>query len=126
MITITINKNTGNYRMVLYENIIELKELGLNVSQIARHLKVSRNTIYKYVNAIPEIILAEKRERKKKLDQYQDEILLLLQTYSDLSAAQILSMLRKQFGDIDVSLSTAGNYVRMLREKYDIPKKAFQ
>jgi predicted DNA-binding transcriptional regulator AlpA len=35
---------------LMYSKIQELKELNLNVSQIARHVGISRNTVYKFIN----------------------------------------------------------------------------
>ncbi len=34
----------------MYIEIYQLKQLGLNVSQIARKLNISRNTVYKYLD----------------------------------------------------------------------------
>ncbi|WP_429159219.1 helix-turn-helix domain-containing protein [Desulfitispora alkaliphila] len=41
-------------RWNMYLRIQELKHLGLNVSQIARHTGISRNTIYKYIDMSPD------------------------------------------------------------------------
>lgn len=41
-------------RWKMYFDIQELKKIKLNISQIARHVGVSRNTVYKYINMIPE------------------------------------------------------------------------
>lgn len=38
----------------MYSKIQELKENNLNVSQIARNLDISRNTVYKYMDMTPE------------------------------------------------------------------------
>ncbi|MBU4533532.1 MAG: helix-turn-helix domain-containing protein, partial [Firmicutes bacterium] len=45
-----------------------LREIGLNVSQIARKLGVCRNTVYKYLDANPEEIrqVIERGERRRK------------------------------------------------------------
>ncbi len=113
---------TESRKEMLYENIRQMQELGLNISQMARKLNVSRNTIYKYLNTLPDKLHAEKRKRKRKLDRYHDEILNFLQNHSDISSGQVFRWLQHQFGEIDVSVSTVANYVRMLRETYNIPK----
>jgi DNA-binding NarL/FixJ family response regulator len=41
---------------VEYLEIKQLKKIGLNVSQIARKLKISRNTVYKYMDFNPQEI----------------------------------------------------------------------
>ncbi len=41
-------------RWHMYFSIHQMKEKGLNVSQIARKLNVSRNTVYKYLSMNPD------------------------------------------------------------------------
>lgn len=76
----------------MYSKIQELKELNLNVSQIARHVGVSRNTVYKFINMTPAEFnqtLERRKIRKKKLNAYKDVVLNWLREYPDLSAAQV-------------------------------------
>jgi DNA-binding NarL/FixJ family response regulator len=47
---------TVSERWKMYYKIQSLKDMGLNVSQIARKLDICRNTVYVYLNAIPEDI----------------------------------------------------------------------
>lgn len=113
-------------RWHMYLSIHQLKELGLNVSQIARKLGISRNTVYKYLEMTPDDMhqmLEEMKTRPKKLDQHEQEILTWLQEYPDLSAAQIFDWFKERYGDMQVSESTVRNYVRSLRKKYNIPKE---
>ncbi len=108
--------------LIMKTKAMQLKKLGLNISQISRHLKVSRYKIYKYVNKLPGKS-QEIRLRKKKLDRYHDEILQHLKNYSDISSAQIGTLLKKQFGELGVCQSTVANYIRIMRKEYDIPKQ---
>ncbi len=58
-------------RWNMYLEIQQLKKLGLNKSQIARRLGISRNTVYKYINMTPEEfedMLEHMEVRQKKLD----------------------------------------------------------
>ena len=83
-------------RWQMYLSIHQLKNLGLNVSQIARKLGVSRNTVYKYLEMTSDQMhqrLEEMKTRKKKLDRHEQEILTWLREYPDLSAAQIFDWL---------------------------------
>jgi transposase len=113
----------------MYLSIHQLKNLGLNVSQIARKLGVSRNTVYKYLEMTSDQMhqrLEEMKTRKKKLDRHEQEILTWLREYPDLSAAQIFDWLKERYGDIQVSEGTVRNYVRSLRKKHNIPKEIYR
>lgn len=112
-------------RWKMYFDIQELKKIKLNISQIARHVGVSRNTVYKYINMTPEEFqrYLERREtKKKKLDPYQDKILGWLKKYPDISAAQIYDWLKEKYPEIDVSERTVGNLVNQLRKEHAIAK----
>ncbi|MBO8138828.1 MAG: IS21 family transposase [Desulfotomaculum sp.] len=112
-------------RWKMYFKIQDLKKINLNISQIARHLGISRNTVYKYINMTPEEFqqCLERREtKKKKLDPYRDEILGWLKKYPDISAAQIYDWLKEKYPEIDVSEKTVGNLVNHLRKEHAIPK----
>lgn len=113
-------------RWKMYLEIQKLKMLGLNKSQISRHVGVSRNTIYKYINMTPDEFnqyMEELEARAKKLDKYKETILKWIRKFPDLSAAQICDWLEEKFKDIDVCEGTVRNYVNNLREEYGIPKK---
>ena len=81
----------------MYFETQRLKELGLKISQIARALSLSRNTVYRYLEMNPED-LDQERERRKKLDVYTDEIVSWLKKYPDLSAAQVEDWLEEKNG----------------------------
>jgi len=57
---------------VMYQRDYGLKKLGLKISQIARALSLSRNTVYRYLEMNPDD-LDQERERRKKLDGYTDD-----------------------------------------------------
>ncbi len=112
-------------RWNMYFEICRLKELGLKVSQIARHLNVSRNTVYKYGELNPDELqqaIEELKTRQKKLDCVGGVILSWLKEFPDLSAAQVLDWLLERHPEIDVCESTVRNYVSRLRKEHDIPK----
>jgi transposase len=116
---------TESERWNMYLEIKQLKEIGLNVSQIARKLKISRNTVYKYMDLNPQEIndlIEESKTRQKKLDGYYDEILSWLKEYPDLSSAQVLDWLLEKYGDIPVCEGTVRNFVNKLRKEHAIPK----
>ncbi|MHB1127504.1 MAG: IS21 family transposase [Bacillota bacterium] len=118
-------------RWTMYYDISRLKELGLKVSQLARHLHLSRNTVYKYVNLTPselDQVIIEQSQREKKLAPYGKEILSWLKEFPDLSAAQVLDWLidRHPEKKINVCESTVRSYVSYVRKEYDIPKTTRQ
>lgn len=112
-------------RWKMYLEICRLKELGLNVSQIARHLNISRNTVYQYKDLEPdeiEQLMRDMQTRKKKLDYVKEEILSWLKEFPDLSGSQVFDWLMERYSEIDVGESTVRNYVADLRKDHDIPK----
>jgi len=112
-------------RWKMYYEIQSLKEMGLKVSQIARRLGVCRNTVYAYLDAAPEDVEKINRDRQtrhKKLDIYQMEILDWLKKYPDLSAAQVLDWLMEKYSITNICEGTVRNYVRWLREEYNVLK----
>lgn len=100
---------------------------GWRISQIARHMGVARNTIYKYLEMTPEEMatwMASSRNRGRKLDLYRENILSWLKEHPDLSAAQVQDWLRERHEELKVGDSTIRAYVASLREDYQIPKVA--
>lgn len=112
-------------RWSMYLEISQLKKLGLNVAQIARHLSISRNTVYQYKDLEPneyEQIMLNMQTRKKKLDCVKNEILSWLKQFPDLSGAQVLDWLMERYPEIVVSESTVRNYISDLRKEQNILK----
>jgi transposase len=109
----------------MYIEIYQLKQLGLTVSQIARKLKISRNTVYKYLHMSPEemqTFIESVKTRRKKLDPVEPQVVQWLREYPDLSAAQIHDWLKERRLDANVCESTVRNFVRRLREQHGMPK----
>lgn len=112
----------------MYREIHQLKQIGLNTSQIARRLNINRNTVAKYLAMTTDEFknyLESLEIRTKKLDKVHDDILAWLQEYPELSNSQILDWLEERLKIKDVSEGTVRNYVMEIREKYNIPKSAY-
>ena len=112
---------------MLYFHIHQLRERKLNITQIAEELKISRPTVYKYLEMDFEEVHAyasDLYKKPKKLDPYRDWILAWLEEYPHLSAAQIKDWLLERYPDLDVGESTVRLYVKELREIHQIEKKA--
>lgn len=112
---------------MLYVKIHELHKKKFKVAQIANELKISRPTVYKYLEMTfdeAKAYFEQPLGKKKKLDHYKDWILAWLEEYPHLSSAQIHDWLLERYPDLVVGESTVRTYVRDIREVYQIEKKA--
>ncbi|MEY2989944.1 MAG: hypothetical protein RLZZ163_860 [Actinomycetota bacterium] len=95
-------------------------DLGRGSSQrtIAEELKISRNTVKKYIEMSPEEIAAyrDRKRRSKRLDVHRAYIEHLLETYPRLSAVKVLRKLEAAHGELSVSGRTMRRYIETLRE----------
>jgi transposase len=77
-------------KLVLYVKIQELRKRKFKVAQIAKELKISRPTVYKYLEMTSDEARAYTKQtlgKKKKLDHYKDWILAWLEEYPHPSSA---------------------------------------
>ena len=112
-------------KLMLYLEIQQMKERGFSIQQIAKQLKVSRTTVYNYMEKTPEEAFEwvnSLGSRKKKLDPYKDWIVAWLREYPHLNASQIQDWLLEKFPDFTVGESTMRLYVNQIREEYQIAK----
>ena len=113
-------------KLVLYVKIHQLRKKKFKVAQIAKELKISRPTVYKYLEMTFDEARAYTEQplgKKKKLDHYKDWILAWLEEYPHLSSAQIHDWLLERYPDLSVGGSTVRSYVKNIREVYQIEKK---
>ncbi len=92
---------------------------GLSERKIAKQLGISRNTVSKYL-AMPvaEISAAQiNNDRNKKLDDYREYIIQLLQTYPGLSAVKVLRKLKTKVDDLSVSDRSVRRYIQELKQE---------
>ncbi|WP_197246437.1 IS21 family transposase [Cytobacillus firmus] len=111
---------------MLYIKIQELNKRNFKVAQIAKELKISRPTVYKYLEMTFDEARAYTEQplgKKKKLDHYKDWILAWLEEYPHLSSAQIHDWLLERYPHLVVGGSTVRTYVKDIREVYQIEKK---
>lgn len=92
---------------------------GLSERQIARELKISRNTVSKYLGmSEPDITkLLSDTDRAKKLDEYRAYIIQLLQTYPGLSAVKVLRKLKAKVNTLSVSNRSVRRYIQVLKQE---------
>ena len=111
-------------KLHLYIKIHQLKKEGFKVSQIARKLEISRNTVYTYLNmSLDEALewIYSQQNRKKKLDPYKNIIVNWLKAHPDLSAAQVEDWLKERNPYLQIASSSVRNYVSHIRDVYHIP-----
>lgn len=109
---------------MIYTEIKQLKSEGFSNRQIAKKLKISRNTVSKYLEMKSEemaIWLASIKTRSRKLDEHNLLILGWIRKHPDISAAQIHDWLEEN-GITDISSASVRNYVSELRELHHLPK----
>lgn len=91
---------------------------GLSKKAIARQLKISVNTVRKYL-AMDERLISnylDDTERHKQLDDYREYIVHLLETFPQLSAVKIERKLRAKYPELAVSSRTVRRYVQTLKQ----------
>jgi len=110
---------------VMYQENQQLRELGLNKSQVARKLRIDRRTVSKYWRVTPDEFaqLREKAGRRKKgLDRYKRRIVGWLMEFPEISTAQIHDWLKENYRDYHGKERTLRRYIKKLREQYGITK----
>lgn len=113
----------------MYSKIQQFKEDGLNKSQVAKKLKIDYKTVRKYWDMTTEEFAnyeLKTKRRRRKLDQYKDDILALLYKHNDYKVSQIEDRLKEKYPDEkdEIKYSTLRKYLKDLRKEYQIPKKS--
>jgi transposase len=112
---------------MIYEKIHELKRHKLNKSQISKVLGIDFKTVNKYWNMPPDDFAKARQNascRHKKADIYKDYVIECLQTYPDMTAAQIYDWIKEQTGkkELEFQERSFRNYVVAIRKDYGIKK----
>jgi len=92
---------------------------GLTERKIAKELGLSRNTVSKYLK-MPELVISEQlseTDRTKKLDEYRNYIVHLLQTYPGLSAVKVVRKLKAKVDQLNVSDRSVRRYIQALKDE---------
>jgi len=100
---------------------------GLSIRAIARKLKISRNTVRKYLAMDEETIQKKKSEpsRTKILDVHRTYIVHLLKTYPGLSAVKVRQNLLEKHPELSVSIRTVRRYVKDLRQSVPLKQRRY-
>lgn len=100
---------------------------GSSIRAIAAELKISRNTVRKYLAMSAEEISAyqAKKRRTRRLDVHRAAIVDLLERYPRLSAVKVLRKLREVHGGLSVSDRSARRYIRELKETVTLKQERY-
>jgi len=95
---------------------------GLSMRQIRDELGISKNTVKKYLKMDEEAICnyLKNQERDKKLDQYKDWIVHLLQKFPRLTSVKIKRKLKKKAPEFEMSERSFRRYVGRLKLAYPV------
>ncbi len=95
---------------------------GLSMRQLRDELGISRNTVKKYLKMDEEAICHRfsKREREKKLDQYKEWILHLLQKFPKLTSVKIRRKMKEKFPEFEISDRSFRRYVGKLKSEHPV------
>ena len=108
----------------MYLDIKHLKVKGFSNSKIASMLGISRPTVIKYVNMDADDFdkgLASRKQRVKKPDIYQNEIMSWLKCYPDMTSAQVYDRLEEKYREIAFNETTLRSYVSTMTIHIYIP-----
>lgn len=95
---------------------------GLSMRQIRDELGISRNTVKKYLKMDEEAICNHfsNREREKKLDQYKEWIVHLLQKFPKLTSVKIRRKMKEKFPEFEMSDRSFRRYVGRLKSEHPV------
>ncbi|MGI6514510.1 MAG: integrase [Syntrophomonadales bacterium] len=85
----------------MYQDLQQLKAMGLNKSQVKRRLGIDWKTVDRYWKVTPDEFSEMRRnnQRTKKLEKYEDQIVRWLQEHPDISSAQVHDWLKEHYPD---------------------------
>lgn len=109
----------------MFGEIKEMRERGFNKSQTSRNLSIDFETVSNYWNMTPDAyakLLEKRKNRVKKLDQYEEEIISWLRDYPDMSTSQIFDWLEEKYGSMNCTDRSARNFLGCIRTEHNIPK----
>ncbi|MGK5092744.1 IS21 family transposase [Deltaproteobacteria bacterium TL4] len=102
---------------------------GLSIHQIAEQLKLSRNTVRKYLrmkaDEIP--VYLHSAQREKVLDEHREYMRHLLEMYPELSSGKMLRKLKTHGLEVEISQRSVRRYMASLvKELPSIPGRRYE
>lgn len=110
----------------MWYQVRDMRQKGLNKSQISRELSIDRATVRKYLKMDEtsfEKWMKQVKRMPRKLRKYYGYVQSLLEDQPYLSAAQVEDRLKETYTDLpEVHSKTVYNFVQSIREKHGIKK----
>jgi transposase len=111
----------------MWYKVRELREKGLNKTQISLEVGIHRKTVRKYLCMSEEEFykwLEHPKKLPRKLNDYYEFVCELLETHPYLSAAQVEDRLKEQYPQLPmVHSKTVYNFVQSIRNDHGIKKQ---
>ena len=88
-------------------------------------MSIGYNTVEKYCDMSNDkysLVLKQSKNRFKKVDIYKDEILEWVTDFRDISAVQVLDLIRERYGELDFKERTLRHYIMNLKIQYNLTK----
>lgn len=104
--------------MYRWQQVKSMKAKGVSIRKIAKKLKLSKNTVKRYLRS-SEPPRFKVRQYKKKLDQYEDKVKEMLK--KGYIGTRIYSELTTK--GYEGSLAMVHRYIREMKRQYEISKK---
>jgi transposase len=100
---------------------------GSSIRAISERLKISRNTVRKYLRQKESQLAKQQqhRERTKGLDAYREYLVHVLQSYPRLSAVKVRRKLRQQAPELQVSERSLRRYLRQLKATVNVAQPRY-
>jgi len=106
-------------RLTMYNEVKNLFEKGLRISQISRSTGLDRKTVRKYLRMNDQEFqdhLSSMGCRRRKLEDYAEFVRGRIKQCPDCSAAQVEDWLKEQYPDLDdISIRTVFSFVKQFR-----------
>jgi len=113
-------------KLMIYHEVHQMERAGFSIQKIAEHLVMDWRTVKRLLLLSEEAYLQQLEAplgRKSSLDAYEEFVREKLILYPATSAAQMHDWLKEHNVNFPiVSPKTAFNFVRSVRNKYNIPK----
>ncbi len=111
----------------LYQTVQALKKAGYSVREIARHLKVSKTTVLRYLK-VPESEVEEilsKVRRPSVLEVHREAITQRITTNPKMRLSKLYKIFKRDYEDLQISQRAFFNFSKKIKESLELPTKRY-